>query len=46
MPLGGREQLCKRLVAYAESIGKPTSKVKALNRVRQALDKVKNERLQ
>ena len=46
MTLAEREQLCQRLLQYAETIGKPSSKVKALNRVRQALDKLKNERLQ
>ena len=46
MTLAEREQLCQRLLQYVESIGKPSSKVKALNRVRQALGKVKNARLQ
>ena len=46
LTLAEREQLCQRLLQYAETIGKPSSKVRTLNRVRQALDKLKNERLQ
>ena len=34
MTLEEREQLCKRLLQYAESMGKPNSKLKALNRAR------------
>ena len=46
MTLKEREQLCKRLLQYAESIGKPNSKLKALNRARGVLDNWTAERLQ
>ena len=46
MTLEEREQLCKRLLQYAESIGEPSSKLKALNRARGVLDNLKAERLQ
>ena len=46
MTLEERVQLCKRLMTYAESIGKPSNKLRALSRVRGVLDKLKTERLQ
>ena len=46
MTLEEREQLCKRLMTYVESIGKPSSKLRALSRVRGVLDNLKAERLQ
>ena len=43
MTLAEREQLCQRLLQYTETIGKPSSKVKALNRVRELFDKLKQK---
>ena len=46
LTLAERDHIGQRLLQYAESIGKPSSKVKALNRARGVLGNLKADRLQ